>query len=96
VDSAEHKTYPSAAGRPARRYDATKCDASLHGDFVELTSWLSRGILAGSVGTPWEGDFPRYVWVKEGDIWYEGRLVNSEQGTYKGYAIRDSELPAGL
>ncbi len=96
IGSAEHKTYPSVAGRPAPRYDATKCDASLHGDFAVLTSWLRRGVLAGQVGTPWEGAFPRYVWVKDADTWYEGRLVNREQGTYKGYSVRRSELPEGL
>jgi len=32
----------------------------------------------------------------QGGTWYEGRLVNSGQGTYKGYEIRPTELPDGL
>lgn len=96
VGSAEHKTYPSAAGTPTPRADATKCDPALHGDFEVLTQWLRRGVALGAVGSPWEADFPRYVWVKEDDTWYEARLVNREQGTYKGYVIEPSEVPEGL
>ena len=58
--------------------------------------WLREGILAGAVGAPWEGDFPRYVWCEKDGVWYEGRLVNREQGTYKGYELKPSELPRGL
>lgn len=96
VGSAEHKTYPSSAGAPAPRADATKCDPAQHGDFQTLTSWLQRGLASGAVGAPWEGDFPRYVWVSEAGRWYEARLVNREQGTYKGYEIEPNELPDGL
>lgn len=96
IGSAEHKTYPSPAGRPRPRADATKCDPSVHGDFVQLTAWLRDAIAQGRVGAPWEGDFPRYVWTMQGGTWYEGRLVNSGQGTYKGYEIRPAELPDGL
>ena len=96
VGSAEHKTYPSAAGAPSPRADATKCDPLLHGRFQELTDWLRRAVAAGAVGSLWDGAFPRYVWVRVGGTWYEGRLVNREQGTYKGYPIDQSELPEGL
>lgn len=96
VGSAEHKTYPSDAGPPRPRADATKCDPRLHGDFRLLTEWLQKAIGDGRVGAPWEGDFPRYVWVERGGTWYEARLVNRDQGTYKGYAITDRELPEGL
>lgn len=68
----------------------------LHGDLSSLTGWLRQGILAGAVGTPWEAGFPRYVWVQAEGVWYEGRLVNREQGTYKGYAVESFELPEGL
>ena len=96
VGSAEHKTYPSPSGTPRPRADATKCDPQLHGNFEVLTTWLCEAIQAGRVGAPWEGDFPRYAWGEHGGVWYEARLVNQEQGTYKGYAIRDDERPSGL
>ncbi|MGH9130544.1 MAG: hypothetical protein ACRDWV_02480 [Acidimicrobiales bacterium] len=60
VGSAEHKDYPSPAGLPRLRVDATKCDPRLHGDFEMLTGWLQAAIRVGNVGAPWEGDFPRY------------------------------------
>jgi hypothetical protein len=68
----------------------------LHGDFDRLTLWLRSAVAAGRVGAPWEGDFPRYVWAEREGRWYEGRLVNREQGTYKGYEIKKAELPKGL
>jgi hypothetical protein len=56
VGSPEHKTFPSFAGPPRPRADATKCDPGL-GDAAELTSWLRLAIAVGNVGEPWEGDF---------------------------------------
>lgn len=47
-------------------------------------------------GTPWEGDFPRYVWYKHGDTVFEGRLVNRETGEYKGYPLHGDEWPDGI
>src|SRR5215204_4167206 len=96
VGSAEHKTYPSEAGRLRPRADATKCDPRLHGDFEMLTEQLRSAVIKGQVGGPWESDFPRYVWAEIDDVWYEARLVNRGQGTYKGWEARRSELPEGL
>lgn len=96
VGSAEHKTYPSPAGPPKPRADATKCDPKLHGNFSVLTGWLRSGIEAGQTGAPWEGDFPRYVWYEHNGTTYEARLVNQEQGLYKGYEILERERPEGL
>lgn len=95
VGSVEHKTQPSFAGPPAPRPDASKCDPQL-GNQDTLTSWLREALEDGNIGAPWEGDYPRYVWHKVGDIVYEGRLVNQEQGQYKGYALRADEWPEGL
>lgn len=96
VGSAEHKTYPSQAGPPRPRADATKCDPNLHGDFEVLSALLVAGICAGHIGGPVESSFPRYVWAEMEGEWYEARLVNREQGTYKGYGIDRSELPLAL
>lgn len=51
---------------------------------------------SGAVGAPWEGDFPRYVWRREGDVVYEARLINREIGEYKGYPLQRDEWPEGL
>jgi hypothetical protein len=95
VGSPEHKTSPSFAGSPKLRADATKCDPSL-GDAETLTAWLRDALIAGRVGSPWEGGFPRYVWHREGDVCYEGRLVNRDLGEYKGYPLARPEWPEGL
>jgi hypothetical protein len=96
VGSAEHKTYPSPAGPPKPRADATKCDPKLHGDYAVLLRWLRQGIEAGKIGGPWDGDFPRYVWYEHDGVVYEARLVNQEQGAYKGYQILEHERPEGI
>jgi hypothetical protein len=95
VGSAEHKTYQSPAGQARPRADATKCDPALHGSFDLLTGWLRAAIRRGCVGAPWEGGFPRYAWIRQDAVWYEGRLVNSGLGQYKGYALADDEVPIG-
>ena len=96
VGSIEHKTYASFAGPPAwRRSTATPCDPRFANQ-DELTAWLRAGIREGRHGAPWEGPFPRYVWYQDGDTWYEGMLVNSELGQYKGYALEPTELPESI
>jgi hypothetical protein len=96
VGSAEHKGYPSPAGPPRLRADATRCDRQLHGDFALLTGWLREAVVAGHVGGPWDGRFPRYAWARRGEECFEARLVNAESGQYKGYQLLDAEAPKGL
>ncbi len=96
IGSPEHKTRPSFAGpSPKLRSDASKCDPSL-GDPAKLTKWLRKGLRERHIGAPWEGGFPRYVWYSDRGQWYEGRLVNRDQGQYKGYPVAPDELPQGL
>lgn len=83
----------SRAIRP--RADASICDRRL-GDREQLTSWLSQAIMRGAFGRLWEGSFPRYVWYKDGDIVYEGRLINRESGEYKGYPLESDEWPPNI
>jgi hypothetical protein len=61
-----------------------------------LTGWLRQAIASGNIGEPWEGDFPRYVWARQEDAIYEGRLVNQELGQYKGWPLARSEWPEGV
>lgn len=84
VGSPEHKSYPSFAGGPARRSDASRCPPELD-DPDALTEWVRVAVRNGDCGGPWEAGFPRYVWYRNGDECYEGRLVDSEAGEYKGY-----------
>jgi hypothetical protein len=57
---------------------------------------LKKAILLGATSTLWEGGFPRYVWFKQGDVAYEGRLVNSGSGEYKGWPLARDEWPDDL
>ena len=51
VGSVEHKRYPSFAGQPRPRSDATMCPSSFK-DPAPLTEWLAEGIRAGRIGAP--------------------------------------------
>jgi hypothetical protein len=48
------------------------------------------------VSQHWDGEFPRYVWYKDSGTVYEARLVNREQGSYKGYPLEPAEWPPGI
>lgn len=92
VGSPEHKDLPSFAGYPRPRADASICDQRLN-SAEQITGWLRAAIQKGAFGRLWEGKFPRYVWYKDGDTVYEGRLINQELGEYKGYPLERSEWP---
>ena len=99
IGSREHKNVPSNAGSAGRRTDASCCPPELASDLDRVTSWLRDGIRRGFKGGLWEGEspgFPRYVWYKDGATVYEGRLVNRDQGQYKGYPLERSEWPSAL
>lgn len=96
VGSPEHKSMPSFAGPPKLRSDASRCPSDLK-DANEITRWLAAGIRAGLVSDdPGEDGFPKYVWAFNRNTWFEGRLVNEIQGTYKGYPLADDEVTQGL
>lgn len=95
VGSCEHKDFPSFAGSPCPRCDASLCPREIR-DIATPTAWLRSAIRKGATGTLWEGGFPRYVWHKNGDTVFEARLVNSGNGSYKGYPLKDDEWPPGI
>lgn len=96
VGSPEHKDTLSLAGAPRPRADASICDRRLASEFEQVGNWLRNAILLGNVSEFWEGEFPRYVWHQDGEIVYEGRLVNREAGWYKGYPLGQAEWPEGF
>ncbi len=84
VGSVEHKQSPSPAGDPRPRADASLCDVKLSEQFSRMNRWLRSAITSGAIGNPWEGNFPRYAWHREGNTVYEARLTNRATGEYKG------------
>lgn len=87
--SPEHKL-------PHARSDATLCPSDLDGAQPELTAWVKSAITEGNAGGLMEGAFPRYVWRRDGERFFEGRLTNRELGHYKGYPIEPGEAPIEL
>lgn len=63
-----------------------------------LTEWLRSAIIAGKISEMSEGAhcYPRYVWWRHENSVYEARLVNREQGHYKGYELLPAEYPEGV
>lgn len=92
--SAEHKKTPSFIGQPKPRRRASMCPPGL--DRETVTGWLRSAIRRGMVGGLWEGGFPRLVWHRVGETVFEGRLVNSGSGSYKGYPLRTNQWPRAL
>lgn len=87
---------PSFAGPPRLRSDASRCPNDLK-DAAEITGWLATAIRAGLVSDdPGDQGFPKYVWAFKRGMWFEGRLVNEVQGTYKGYPLVDDEVSLEL
>lgn len=95
VGSPEHKDFPSFAGHPRPRADASLCPRSIN-DQEMVTGWLRSAIRARAIGGLWEGDFPRYAWYKDGHTVYEARLVNKGEGEYKGYPLERYQWPKGI
>lgn len=95
VGSAEHKSFPSFAGPPRLRADATPCPPSLS-DRDHLTGWLKKAIAERQTSARWEGGFPRYAWLDVEGTCYEARQLGPGSGQYKGYALEPEERPKGL
>lgn len=96
VGSPEHKDAPSFAGQPRPRADASICDRRLISQHAEITRWLRAAIRNACVSGHWEDGFPRYVWHRDGEVVYEGRLVNRANGSYKGYPLNEDEWPSSV
>lgn len=84
--------------RPARRKlgkPASKCPRKW--SQREALEALKRSIKAGFVSEEANGDFPRYVWYREGeDIIYEARGEPQTPERFHGYPVEDYEVPREL
>jgi hypothetical protein len=97
VGSPEHKNRPSPAGAvPRPRADASICPLTTAEEFARAQDWLREAIRTGRVRAPFENDWPRYAYHREGQTVYETRLVNRVKGEYKGCPIEPEELPPGI
>jgi hypothetical protein len=91
VGSGEHKDYPSFAGEPALRSDASRCDPSITREQAEVV--LKKAFQLRCVSPQHENGFPRYAWGWLNGRLYQARLINREQGHYKAWPIEDAEVP---
>jgi hypothetical protein len=92
VGSSEHKDYLSAAGPPALRSDAARCDPR-YTDLAQITETLREAIRRECSGKQFDGEFPRHVWGWLDGQLYEARLINRSQGWYKAWPLEESEWP---
>ena len=83
-------------GSPVRHRvkPATPCPHRWRTD--DANSALRRAITLGFVSQAWEDGFPRYAWLREGDMVYEARHTRGPLGTYHAYPIDPVEAPVGL
>lgn len=94
VGSAEHKERPidpSFTVAPGLRSDASQCPPQVSRD--EAQAILAEGIERLCVSSAFESGFPRYVWGRLDGAPFIARLINREQGHYKGWPIEEFELP---
>lgn len=89
--SAYHEDAPSFVGQPKPRPDASICPRDL--DRPTVTEWLRSAIRNGMVDGRREDGFPRYVWYREDDTVFEGRLTNAGLGAYEDYPLDREEWP---
>jgi hypothetical protein len=57
---------------------------------------LRQSIREGRVSQAWIDEFPRRVWYKAGDTWYEAQTNVGTAGEYHAYPVEDSGVPLSL
>lgn len=62
----------------------------------EATNALRKALLNGHISDVWDGEFPRYVWHKEGEVIYEARHTGGPAGCFHAYPIKSLQIPSGL
>jgi len=82
-------------GRLRRRIKpATPCPR----DFTlqQAGNAIRAAIRERRVSSDWVNGFPRRLWHKEGNQWYEGSTNAGTAGTYHAYPVGIPGLPVGL
>jgi hypothetical protein len=86
---------PDGKGRFAgRAKPAMRCEAGWH--LQQALNVLRDAIRDGRVSRAWVNGFPRYVWHKAGEVWYEAQTNQGNSGIYHAYPVEDSGIPPGL
>jgi hypothetical protein len=83
-------------GEPPRRRTkpASHCPDGWNAQRARIC--LREAIRARQVSRQWIGAFPRHVWHKEIDVWYEACTNQGTPGVYHAYIIEVAGLPPGL
>lgn len=80
------------ARRP-RKQETTICWLVQDNDRIRASEWVRHSLRVGQARY-YEGDdrYPKHIWYQdeEGQFWF-GFLLNSGQGSYKGWPISESE-----
>jgi hypothetical protein len=83
-------------GRPPRRRAKPAMHCPRDFSIREAVNAIKAAIRARRVSRQWVNGFPRHLWHKEGDVWYEASTNDGTAGTYHAYPIEITGLPAGL
>jgi hypothetical protein len=62
----------------------------------DATTLLRGAMFRGHLSEKWENGFPRYVWHRDGIVFYEARHTRGPIGSYHAYPIEDIQLPLGI
>jgi hypothetical protein len=62
----------------------------------EATRTLRAAISRGKISDTWEDGFPKLVWHKDGNVFYEARHTRGPGGSFHAYPVEDIELPRDL
>src|SRR4051812_32937120 len=82
-------------GRLRRRIKpATPCPRNF--TLQEAGNAIRAAIRARRVSQDWVNGFPRRLWHREGDQWYEASTNAGTAGTYHAYPLEPASLPVGL
>jgi hypothetical protein len=95
VFSEYHRCGPD--GRPAKKRTKPASHCPRQWTKQEALNALRAAIRKGHVSQNRTSDgFPRRVWHKEGETWYEATTQDRAGGFYHGYPIEEIQLPNGL
>jgi hypothetical protein len=85
---------PGPKGQPPKRRakPAKRCPRAWSED--EIVSAIRHAMRNGHVSWGWDGDFPRYVYHRDGKFLYEAR--GCAGGVYYAYPLEPGNVVAGL